>query len=164
MACGIFQIHCGEKWGKMSDQPNFVGAYFYALDAKNRLAIPSKIRFLVAKPKDLVLTCGLEGCLNLYPSDVWKKIGEKLETMALKDRSAHRAFKRMLFASAAEVEFDDEGRILIPQHLSRYADLKRDAAIIGLGEKIEIWSKQRWTSYEKRQGGAFARYASQLEI
>lgn len=148
----------------MSEQPNFVGAYFYALDAKNRLAIPSKIRFAIRQSRELVLSCGLEGCLNLYQAEGWKRIGEKLEAMALKDRSAHRAFKRMLFASASEVEFDDEGRILIPQHLARYADLKRDAAIIGLGEKVEIWSKQRWVQYEKKQRGAFARYASQLEV
>ena len=148
----------------MSEQPNFVGAYFYALDAKNRLAIPSKIRLAIRRPKDLVLTCGLEGCLNLYQGDAWQKIGEKLETMALKDRSAHRAFKRMLFASASEVEFDDEGRILVPQHLAAYAFLKREAAIIGLGEKIEIWAKQKWIHYEKKQRGAFARYASRLEI
>ncbi len=148
----------------MSETPNFVGAYFYALDAKNRLAIPSKIRFAIKQPRDLVLTCGLEGCLNLYQADGWKRIGEKLETMALKDKSAHRAFKRMLYASASEVEFDDEGRILVPQQLAAYADLKKEAAIIGLGEKIEIWAKHRWTQYEKKQRGAFARYASQLEI
>ena len=148
----------------MSETPNFVGAYFYALDAKNRLAIPSKIRFGIKNSRELVLSCGLEGCLNLYQALEWKKIGEKLETMALKDRSAHRAFKRMLFASASEVEFDDEGRILVPQHLATYADLKREAAIIGLGEKIEIWAKHRWSLYEKKQRGAFSKYASHLEI
>ena len=148
----------------MSEQPNFVGASYYALDAKNRLAIPARMRLAIGKPRELVLTCGLEGCLNLYQSDGWKKIGEKLESMALKDRSAHRAFKRMLFASASEVEFDDEGRILVPQPLAAYAGLKREAAIIGLGEKIEIWARHRWVQYEKKQRGAFARYASQLEI
>ncbi|OGR84304.1 MAG: division/cell wall cluster transcriptional repressor MraZ [Elusimicrobia bacterium RIFCSPLOWO2_01_FULL_54_10] len=148
----------------MSETPNFVGAYFYALDAKNRLAIPSKIRFAIKNPREMVLSCGLEGCLNLYQSDSWKKIGDKLDSMALKDKSAHRAFKRMLFASASEVEFDDEGRILVPQALAAYADLKREAAIIGVGEKIEVWAKHRWAQYEKKQRGAFAKYASHLEI
>ena len=148
----------------MSESPNFVGAYFYAMDAKNRLAIPSKIRFAIKRPKDLVISCGLEGCLNLYQAEVWQNIGAKLETMSLKNKSEQRAFKRMLFASAGEVEFDDEGRILIPQHLAAYADLKREAAIIGVGEKIEIWAKHRWTQYEKKQRSAFQRYASHLEI
>jgi len=148
----------------MSEKPNFIGVAFYALDAKNRLAIPSKMRLSISKPRELILTCGLEGCLNLYQSDSWKSIGEKLELMALKDRAAHRAFKRMLFSSASEVEFDEEGRILVSQPLAAYANLKREAAILGLGEKIEIWDKHRWTQYEKRQRGAFARYASQLEI
>lgn len=148
----------------MSESPNFVGVYFYAMDAKNRLAIPSKIRFAIQRPKELVISCGLEGCLNLYQGEAWRKIGEKLETMPLKNKSEQRAFKRMLFASAGEVEFDDEGRILIPQHLASYADLKREAAILGVGEKIEIWAKQRWTHYEAKQRSAFQRYASQLEI
>ena len=148
----------------MSESPNFVGVYFYAMDAKNRLAIPSKIRFAIKRPRELVISCGLEGCLNLYQGEVWQSIGEKLETTPLKNKSEQRAFKRMLYASACEVEFDDEGRILIPQHLASYADLKRDAAIIGVGEKIEIWSKPRWSAYEKRQRSAFQRYASQLEI
>ena len=148
----------------MSDQPNFIGVSFYALDAKNRLAIPAKMRLLIAKPRELILTRGLEGCLNLYQSETWKRMGEKLESMALKDRAAHRGFKRMLFASASEVEFDDGGRILVPQPLAAYAALKREAAIIGLGEKIEIWAAQRWIQYEKRQRGSFVRYASQLEL
>ena len=122
----------------MSETPNFVGAYFYALDAKNRLAIPSKIRFAIKNPREMVLSCGLEGCLNLYQSDSWKKIGDKLDSMALKDKSAHRAFKRMLFASASEVEFDDEGRILVPQALAAYADLKREAAITAFESRHDV--------------------------
>ena len=148
----------------MSSSPNFVGVTFHALDAKNRLAIPSKIRFGIKNRKAMMLTCGLEGCLNLYEMEAWKKIGERLEAMALKNKREQRAFKRMLYASAGEVVFDDEGRILIPQALADYADLKREAAIVGLGEKIEIWSKPRWARYERKERSSFQRYASQLEI
>lgn len=89
---------------------------------------------------------------------------EKLESMPLKDKSEQRAFKRMLFSSACEVEFDEEGRILIPQPLVDYAQLRNDAAILGLGQKIEIWAKHRWLVYEKKQRTAFSRHAAELEI
>ncbi len=148
----------------MSNSPNYIGVTFHALDAKNRLAIPSKIRFGIKNHRGMILSCGLEGCLNLYEQEAWKRIGEKLEAMPLKNKSEQRAFKRMLFASAGEVEFDDEGRILIPQALAAYANLRREAAILGLGEKIEIWAKHRWAQYERKEKGSFQRYASQLEI
>ena len=134
------------------------------MDAKNRLAVPSKIRFFMQNSKTLVLSCGLEGCLNLMPDATWVKLNGKLESMPLKNKVEQRAFKRMLYASACEVEFDDEGRILVPQHLVSYAQIKREVAIIGLGEKIELWAKGMWKLYQKRQGSTFKRLASQLEI
>ena len=89
----------------------------------------------------MVLCRGLEGCLYLYSCEGWEKLQVKLESQPLKNKSAQRAFKRMLFASACEVSFDDEGRILMPQQLVDYAKLKKDVAIIGMGQKIEIWAK-----------------------
>ena len=148
----------------MNKCPNYIGSYFYSMDAKNRLAIPSKMRFSISKPKELVLSCGLEGCLNLYEVENWLELNKKLESAPMKNRAEQRAFKRMLYASASEVEFDDEGRILVPQNLALYAHLKREVAIIGVGEKIELWDKQAWAQYQARQSGAFKRYASKLEI
>lgn len=151
-------------WGKVTRNPNFVGVYFYSMDSKNRLAIPSKFRFSFPNPKELVLSRGLEGCLTLYLLEGWLKLNEKLESMSLKNRTEQRAFKRMLYASACEVELDDEGRILIPQHLAVYGQLRREVSIIGLGEKIEIWAKHHWQNYQKKQSTAFTRHAAQLEI
>ena len=133
------------------NSPNFIGLYFYSIDVKNRLAIPAKIRLFLSPKKELILSCGLEGCLSLYPSDAWTKLREKLELAPLKDKSEQRAFKRMLFASACAVEFDEEGRILIPQPLVDYAQLKNNVAIIGMGQKIEIWAKHLWLNYEKKE-------------
>lgn len=148
----------------MNHSPNFVGVYFYSLDAKNRLSIPSRMRSLLIGPRELVLSCGLEGCLNLYSSHSWIKLHEKLESTPLKNKSEQRAFKRMLYANASEVELDDDGRILISQNLIDYARLRREAAILGVGEKIEIWAKSLWLDYEKRQRNTFRRHASKLEI
>lgn len=144
--------------------PNFIGLQTYSLDSKNRLAIPAKMRWALSGQKGMVLSQGLEGCLNLYPVEVWAKLNEKLETVSMKDKAAQRAFKRMLFASACDVEFDEEGRIRVPQNLVEYARLRKEVAIVGMGEKIEIWDHAVWTAYEKKQKSSFSRHASDLEI
>lgn len=153
-----------EKWGIVMENPNFIGSYFYFIDSKNRLAIPSKMRVSILREKGLVLSCGLEGCLNLYPQTSWLKLNEKLEGMQLKNKRQYHTFKRILFSSACEVELDEEGRILIPQWLRDYAKLKRDVAIIGVGEKIEIWAKHLWVQYEKKGKNVFKKHSSHFEI
>jgi MraZ protein len=154
----------GGKWGKVMNQPSFLGQNFYSLDAKNRVAIPVKMRMGLARGEELILSRGLEGCLNLYPKSAWSNLNQKLENFPMKDKAEVRAFKRMLFASASEVEFDEEGRILIPQALVEYARLSRDVVIVGMGEKIEIWGKKIWDAYQKKRGQSFKKHASELEI
>ncbi|MBI1979835.1 MAG: division/cell wall cluster transcriptional repressor MraZ [Elusimicrobia bacterium] len=144
--------------------PNFIGTYAYSIDTKNRLAIPAKFRQALRSQKELILSCGLEGCLQLYPLSSWARLGQKLEASMLRDKKGQRAFKRMLYANACNVELDEEGRILIPQNLILYALLKREAKILGVGEKIEIWSEAQWKKYERDQKTAFLKHASQLEI
>jgi MraZ protein len=143
---------------------NFLGVYFYAIDSKNRLAIPSKFRSALDSQQELILTQGLEGCLNLYPLSSWAKLNEKMESIALNDKSEMRAFKRMLFSSAAEVSLDMDGRILIPQTLVEYAQLKREIAVVGGRDKIEIWAKSLWQEYQARHKTTFARHTANLEL
>ncbi|MBI2119676.1 MAG: division/cell wall cluster transcriptional repressor MraZ [Elusimicrobia bacterium] len=148
----------------MNKNPNFIGTTFYSLDTKNRLAIPAKFRLLIPHGQTLILSQGLEGCLELYPSNSWKLLSEKLENISIKNKKDKRAFKRILFANASEVEFDEEGRILIPQLLIDYAVLKKETAVIGLGEKIEIWAKHLWIPYYKKQKNLFIQQASKIEL
>lgn len=145
------------------EKPNFVGRDFYTMDAKNRLAIPAKMRLSISGKKELILSRGLEGCLNLYPLNIWLDLNEKLESMPIKNKTEQRAFKRMFYANACEVDFDDEGRILIPQHLVDYAQLRKEVAIVGLVKKIEIWAKHLWLLYERKQQTVFKRLASRFE-
>lgn len=148
----------------MINSPNFIGTHYYSLDAKNRLAVPAKFRFYLEQDKELVITQGLEGCLNLFPQSSWATLQERLSGTPLKNKMDSRAFKRMLYASASFVECDEEGRILIPQNLVEYSKLKREVAVIGMGAKIELWSKSLWQQYQKKQMAAFSRNASQMEI
>ncbi len=148
----------------MINSPNFIGTHFYSLDAKNRLAVPAKFRYYLEQDKELVITQGLEGCLNLFPQSSWRILQEKLAATQMKNRLEARAFKRMLYASAGFVECDEEGRVLIPQNLVEFAKLKREVAVIGMGSKIEVWSKILWTQYQKKQMAAFNRNSSQMEV
>ncbi len=148
----------------MNSNPNFIGTHYYSLDAKNRLAVPAKFRFYLEQDKELILTQGLEGCLNLFPQTSWTNLQERLNNASHKNKMEERAFKRMLFASASFVECDEEGRILIPQNLVEYSKLKREVAVIGMGRKIEVWSKILWQQYQKKQMASFARNSAQMEI
>ncbi len=141
-----------------------IGFYHYQLDAKKRLAIPAKFRQHLSNHKELILAQGLEGCLTLYSSSSWLELNSKLETLSIKNKSNLRAIKRMMFASATSLQLDVEGRILIPQILLEYAQIKKDAVIMGLGNLIEIWAKQKWDGYQKKQKNAFTQNAAQLEI
>lgn len=124
----------------------FIGEYQHSLDSKNRIIVPSKIReglgdrFIISK--------GLDGCLYAYPIDEWKKFEEKLRNLPLTNKDA-RAFVRFFVAGATEVETDKQGRGLIPTNLREYASIEKEIVTIGALNKIEIWSKEKWESYNE---------------
>ncbi len=123
------------------------GEYTYSLDSKRRLAVPSKFRQLLGKKA--VLTKGLDDCLFLYPVDEWKKLAKKLSQLPLSQADA-RGFSRMMLAGAVEVGFDSLGRILVPEYLAQYADMKKKVVVAGLYNRIEVWSKEKWQRYKEK--------------
>ena len=122
----------------------FVGQYSHNLDNKGRLAIPAKFR---SQLKAAVVTKGLDNCLFLYPQKEWDKIASKVANLPL-DRPANRAFARALLAGAVEVEFDQQGRIILPEYLRQFAALGKDVIIIGLYNRLEIWQEKKWNVYK----------------
>lgn len=128
----------------------FLGRYEYSLDAKGRLAIPAKLRN-GEESEDWVLAQGLDGCLFLYPAPVWREVAERIQSLATNQRAARR-FARLLFSGAVEVSPDKQGRIGIPVHLRRWAALEREAVVVGVGRRIEIWSSENWESYSDDGG------------
>ncbi|MCC7021518.1 MAG: division/cell wall cluster transcriptional repressor MraZ [Thermomicrobiales bacterium] len=119
----------------------FLGRYAHNLDAKGRLAIPARFREALAE--GVVLTRGIDRCLALYPMAAWRPLAEKVAALPLTDADA-RNFRRLVFAEAADLGLDAQGRILIPPDLRRYAGLEREALIVGVDTSIEIWSPERW--------------------
>ncbi|MDS0527296.1 division/cell wall cluster transcriptional repressor MraZ [Clostridium sp. SHJSY1] len=121
-----------------------IGEYQHALDSKNRMIVPSKLREDIGSK--FVITKGLDGCLYIYPLEEWKKLEEKLKTLPLTSKDA-RAFVRFFFAGACEIEMDKQGRGLIPQNLKEYAGIEKEIVSIGVLTRVEIWSKEKWIEY-----------------
>lgn len=122
----------------------FIGEYAHAIDSKNRIIIPSKFREELGQK--FVLTKGLDGCLYVYTLNEWKKLEEKLQKLPLTNKNA-RAFARFFFSGANEIETDKQFRTLISQNLLEYANIKKDIISIGVSNRIEIWSKEKWDEY-----------------
>jgi MraZ protein len=120
------------------------GEYEHSIDPKKRLAIPAKLRGKLGD--QLVVTRGLDQCLFVYPLKTWEEIAAKLGTLPV-GQEKNRGFVRLLFSSASEVSLDSLGRILVPDNLKDYADLKKDVVIVGALNRLEIWDKERWATF-----------------
>lgn len=121
-----------------------IGEYKHNLDAKRRLAIPSKFRKKLEE--GAVLTKGLDGCLFIFPLTNWTPFAEMLSGLSMAKQDT-RAFARHFLSGAVEVNFDSLGRILIPENLAKYSDLKKKIVVAGLFSRLEIWSEEKWDNY-----------------
>lgn len=119
----------------------FVGEYNHNLDPKGRVAIPYRMRASLAD--GAVITRGVDGCVVLYSRSEWATLATKIADLPLSNTNARR-FGRFFLAGAAEVEFDTQGRILIPQHLRDYAKLGSEIVVAGMYTRVELWNVQAW--------------------
>ncbi|WP_035301804.1 MULTISPECIES: division/cell wall cluster transcriptional repressor MraZ [unclassified Clostridium] len=124
----------------------FIGEYQHALDPKNRIIVPAKLRDGLGNK--FVITKGLDGCLYAYPLEEWEILENKLKTLPLTNKDA-RAFVRFFFSGACEIELDKQGRGLIPQNLKEYAGIEKDIVSIGVLSRVEIWSREKWNEYNE---------------
>lgn len=122
----------------------FIGEHQHTVDSKGRLIIPSKFRDDLGE--EFVITKGLDSCLFVYPKDEWKILEDKLKALPLTNRDA-RAFIRFFFSGASECTLDKQGRVLIPANLREHSQLDKDAIIIGVATRLEIWGKEEWEAY-----------------
>lgn len=118
-----------------------IGEYIHTVDDKKRISLP--VRFRKEIGKRVVVTHGLDNCLFLYPLKEWQKISEKLGSLGIGQKDT-RGFNRFMLAGAAEIEVDSIGRILIPDFLKEFADLKNRVVFAGIHNRIEIWNEKRW--------------------
>ncbi|MGH8193153.1 MAG: division/cell wall cluster transcriptional repressor MraZ [Woeseiaceae bacterium] len=123
----------------------FRGATKVTLDAKGRLAIPTRYRERLATRCEglLVATVDRDYCLLLYPFPDWEEIERKLVRLPSLNKQARR-LQRLMVGYATELELDGHGRILLPKELREFAALDRQAILIGQGNKFELWDEERW--------------------
>lgn len=122
----------------------FVGRYDHSVDGKGRLAIPARFREGLAN--GMVLTRGIDRCLALYPMETWLPLAEKVNALPIADPDA-RAFRRLVFGEAVDLEVDGQGRILVPPGLRAWAGIERQAWVVGVHASIEIWSPPLWDDH-----------------
>ena len=119
----------------------FMGEFTHAIDDKGRLTIPARFREELAYGS--VITRGYDKYLLLYTADVFKRIITRAEALSPTDPD-HRALLRLTFSGASEAVPDRQGRILVPPYLREYAGIDAECVIVGIGNSIEVWSKDGW--------------------
>ncbi|HJJ08369.1 MAG TPA: division/cell wall cluster transcriptional repressor MraZ [Bacilli bacterium] len=136
-----------------------MGEYHHSLDDKKRLIIPSKLR------EDLgdyvIVTRGLEDCLFIYSQSAWNDIVNKLKTLPFTKKDA-RSFTRLFLSGATVCEFDKQGRITLKEPHTNYASLIKDCVIVGVNDRLEIWSKANWDNYFSNNKESMADVADHL--
>lgn len=137
----------------------FMGEHSHTIDDKGRLFIPARFRDQLGEK--CVATRGLDNCLFVYPMSEWHKMTEKLSQLSF-TRADSRAFTRFFFSGASECDFDKQGRILVPQTLRDYAKLEKDVVVIGVQNRVEIWSRAEWDEYAKKADVSYEQVAEKL--
>lgn len=136
-----------------------MGEYQHSIDAKGRMIIPAKFRDELGDR--FIVTRGLDHCLFVYPQSEWKHIEEKLKSLPF-TRSDARAFTRFFFSGAVEAELDKQGRVNIPATLRQYSKLNKDCVVIGVSNRVEIWSKEVWEEYYTQSEASFNEIAEKI--
>lgn len=141
----------------------FYGEYEHKLDKKGRIIIPSKFREASKENyiEKFFVTRGLDTCLFMFPEDEWKQQESKFKTLSFTKREI-RKFNRLFFSGAVEVIADKQGRILIPSYLKQYADIRKEIVLIGVSNRIEIWSRDKWQEFYKATKESFEDVAEKL--
>lgn len=125
-----------------------LGEYKPSFTGKNRLALPKKLREQITG-NEIILTKGFEKCIFGFDKKVWEETA-KLELQKPISSVEGREIRRQMFAGAESVEFDDQGRFVIPETLIKYSGIGEEITIIGAGDHFEIWSSKEWTNYTKQ--------------
>ena len=136
-----------------------LGEYQHNLDIKGRMAIPAKFREKLNA--GAIITRGIDNCLFVFANAEWDMLAKKLIALPLAQANS-RAFVRLMLSGASDAELDNQGRILIPDYLRKYAGLKKEVIVAGLYNRIEIWDEAAWTAYKAKTESASEEIAEKL--
>ena len=141
----------------------FYGEYEHTIDRKGRVIIPAKFRSTL-KTQDIttmVLTRGLDCCLFLFAEPEWRTAEAKLKAVSF-TKAEGRKFNRMFFSGATEVQLDRLGRVLIPKSLKEFAQIKQDVVVVGVSNRIGVWSQEKWREFYESSRQSFEDVAERV--
>jgi len=124
----------------------FRGVQHINLDAKGRMAVPSRQRELLSVISEghIVLTVDTQApCLALYALPEWERIEADVQALPALNPAVKR-FQRLVLGYASDLQLDNSGRVLVPPALRDYAKLEKRAVLVGQGNKLELWSEDLW--------------------
>lgn len=136
-----------------------IGEFRHNIDTKGRLIMPAKFRPELGH--SFIITRGLDGCLFGFPLEQWGTIQDKLKQLPLAKKDA-RSFTRFFYSAATEVEVDKQGRINLPQNLIEFAKIDKECRVIGVSDRIEIWSSNQWDSFAEQAEEDFETLAEDM--
>ena len=122
----------------------FTGEYRHTVDDKGRIAVPAKFR--VQLGAGAVVSRWLDECLAIHTQAGWDELATKVAALPITDQNSRR-FQRFVFAGAAEVELDRQGRVLLPAYLRDHIRLASEAVVVGSRDHAEIWVPATWATY-----------------
>ena len=122
----------------------FMGEFHHTIDDKGRIIIPSKFRYDLGEK--FIITRGIDSCLFIYPKTEWINITSKLNQLSFTKKDV-RSFQRFFLSGATECEFDRQGRINITSPLAEYAGLLKECVVIGVNDRLEVWSKENFENF-----------------
>jgi MraZ protein len=137
----------------------FLGTYSPRLDDKGRLILPAKFREQLEA--GMVVTRGQDRCLYVFPSSEFERLADQLRQAPVTSKQV-RDYLRVFLSGASDEAMDRQGRVTIPSTLRTYAGLDRECAVIGAGQRVEIWDMQAWERYLTEQEESFADQAEEV--
>ena len=138
-----------------------IGEYEHSLDVKGRVIMPAKLREDMGEK--FILTKGLDGCLFGFSQNEWANFEEKLKTLPLTNKNA-RDFVRFFLSGATECEMDKQGRFLVASNLREYSSMDKEVVVIGVGNRIELWNKEKWTKHNSDENISADEIAEKMDF
>lgn len=143
----------------------FYGEFDHTIDRKGRMIVPAKFRQVLKEQQvgSLFITRGLDGCLFLFPESEWRMAENRFKQIPF-TKAEGRKFNRLLFSGAMEVTVDPLGRLHIPKPLQEFAGIKQDIVIVGVSNRMEIWSQERWRAFYENSRQSFEEVAERVMV
>ncbi len=141
----------------------FYGEYLHSMDRKGRLVLPAKLREVSKNNfiEKFFVTRGLDKCLFMFSEEEWRNQEQKFKSISFTKQEA-RIFNRIYFSGAIEIIPDKQGRILLPNYLKEFAEIKKDVMVVGISNRIEIWAKEKWHDFYGNWRQSFEEIAEKL--